>query len=55
MDDRGSMLGRGKHFCSSPPSSDRLWGPSSFLSNRYRVLFPGDKATGAWSWPFNSI
>jgi hypothetical protein len=30
---------------------DRLWDPPSLQSNWYRGLFPGDKVTGAWSWP----
>jgi len=43
--------GRGWEFFSWPLHSDRLWGPPSFLSNRYRVLFPWDEAAGAWNWP----
>jgi len=40
LDDRGSIPGRGRELFSSPPLSDRLWGPPSFLSYRHRGLFP---------------
>jgi len=30
----------GWEFFSSPPRPERLWGPSSLLSNAYRTLFP---------------
>jgi hypothetical protein len=32
----GWSTGRGWEFFSSPPRPDRLWGPSSFLSNGYQ-------------------
>jgi hypothetical protein len=35
----GSSPGRGWEFFSSPPRPDRLWSPSSLLSNGYQ-LFP---------------
>jgi hypothetical protein len=39
----------------SPRRPDRIWGPSSFLSNGYRwEAFPGGNAAGAWSWPLTS-
>jgi hypothetical protein len=40
LEDRGSIPGRGKRFFSSPQRPDRLWGPSSLLSNGYRGLSP---------------
>jgi hypothetical protein len=36
----GSNPGRGWEFFSSPPRPDRLWGPSSLLSNGYQGFFP---------------
>jgi hypothetical protein len=36
----GSIPGRGREFFSSPPPPERLWIPSSLLSNGYRGLFP---------------
>jgi hypothetical protein len=33
-------------FFSSPPRSERLWGPPSLLFNGYRGLFSGGKAAG---------
>jgi hypothetical protein len=35
---------RQKGFFSTPHSSDRLWGPSSLLSNVYGQLFTRDKS-----------
>jgi hypothetical protein len=35
-----SSPGRGWEFLSSPPCPDRLWGPTSLLSNGYQGLFP---------------
>jgi hypothetical protein len=40
LDDRGSIPGRDKKYFSTPQRPDRLWVPSSLLSNRYRALFP---------------
>jgi hypothetical protein len=40
LDDRGSIPGRGWEFFSKPPRPERLWGPSSLLSNGYQGLFP---------------
>jgi hypothetical protein len=37
---QGLIPGRDKRFFSSPQHPDRLWGPSSDLSNGYRGLFP---------------
>jgi len=34
----GSSPVRGWEFFSSPPRPDRLWGPSSILTNGYRGL-----------------
>jgi len=44
---RGSNPDGGDVFRTRP---DRLWGPSSFLCDGYRV-FPGGEAAGAWRWP----
>jgi hypothetical protein len=58
MDDRGSRVrfpAGGWEFFSSPPRPERLWGPSSLLSNGYQGLFPGGKAAGAWGGPLTSI
>jgi hypothetical protein len=42
LDNRGSILGRGRNFFSSPPRLDLLWGTPSLLSNRHQgVLSPG--------------
>jgi hypothetical protein len=46
LGDRGSIPGR--DLSSSPLHPDRLWGPQSLTSNRYRGLFPAaGKAVGA--------
>jgi len=37
---------RGRRLFSSPPRSDRLWGPVPEGGS-----LPGGKAAGAWSWP----
>jgi hypothetical protein len=39
-DDQGSIPGGGWEFFSSPPLSDRFWGPPNLLSNGYQGLFP---------------
>jgi hypothetical protein len=44
LDDRGSRV-RFPAF-SSPPRPERLWGPSSLLSNGYQGLFLGEKRPG---------
>jgi hypothetical protein len=36
LDDRGSILDRGRGFFFYPIRPDRLWGPPSLLSNGYR-------------------
>jgi hypothetical protein len=46
----GSSTGRGWEFLPSPPCSERLWGPSSLLSNGHQVLLPG-----VWIWPLTPI
>jgi hypothetical protein len=51
----GSNHGRRWEIFSSPPRPDRLWDPTSQLSNGYQGLIPWGKATGAWSWPVNSF
>jgi hypothetical protein len=38
-----SILGTARFFF-PPQCPDRLWGPASLLSNRYRGSFPGGKA-----------
>lgn len=43
MRDWGSIPSSGNMFLSSIQRSDRLWGPSSFLTNGYRGVFPKDK------------
>jgi len=55
LDDRGSVLSKGREFFFSPPRPDRLWGPPGLPSNEKQVLFPGSKAAAAWSWPLTSI
>ena len=42
---RVSNPGRDKRFLTSPKRPDRLWGPHSFLSDRFPGYFPGVK------WP----
>jgi hypothetical protein len=42
----GSSPGRGWEFLSSPPRSDRLWGPHSLLSDGTRGCFAGVKRPG---------
>jgi len=34
---------------------DRLWGPPNLLINGFMCSFSGNKAAGAWSWPFAFI
>jgi hypothetical protein len=40
LDDRVSILGKGKGFFHSPPCPDRLWGLPSLVSKGYRGPFP---------------
>jgi hypothetical protein len=47
---RGSI-----RFLSSPQRLDRLWGPTSLLSDGYGGSFSGGKVAGTWSWPLTSI
>jgi hypothetical protein len=55
LDGAGSNPGRGKIFFFTPQHPYRIWGPPSLLSIGYDGYFPGDKMTGAWSWPHNSV
>jgi hypothetical protein len=45
--ERDSVPGTEKRFFSSPQRPNGLWGPTSLLYNRNRVLFPLAKAAGA--------
>jgi hypothetical protein len=36
----GSISGGGWEFFFSPPHPERIWGPTSFLSNGYQGFFP---------------
>jgi hypothetical protein len=47
LDYRGSIPGSGKASFSIPQRPDQLCGPPSHLSNGYRSLLPGGKATEA--------
>jgi hypothetical protein len=40
LDGQGSIPDKGKKFVFIPQSPDRLWGPPSLLSNRYRGILP---------------
>jgi hypothetical protein len=40
LDVSGYILGRGKRIFYAPHSLDRIWSPSSHLSNGYWGLFP---------------
>jgi len=51
----GSRHGRGWEFFSSPPRLDRLWGPSSLLSNEYQGRVSWCKAAGAWNRQISSF
>jgi len=42
-------------FFLSPLRPDRFWGLHSFLFSGYQGLFPGNKAAGAWNWPFTFV
>jgi hypothetical protein len=50
----GSNPGRGWKFFFSPPRPSSGAHPASYLMGT-RGSFPGVKATGAWSWPLDSI
>jgi hypothetical protein len=56
LGDRGvrALVPVGWRIFSSPRRQDRLWSSPNLLSNLYRALFRGGKATGAWSWPLTS-
>jgi hypothetical protein len=43
LDDRGSILGRGKEFFPYPLCPDQLWGPPSLLPNMYQWVLPRGK------------
>jgi hypothetical protein len=47
---RGSILGRGRAFFSSPPCTYRLWGPPTSYQMYTGDSFPEYKVAGAWSW-----
>jgi hypothetical protein len=55
LDSRGSIPGRGKKFFFMTQRPDRLWGPSSLLSNGYRGSYHRGKATEALSSPITSF
>jgi hypothetical protein len=42
-------------FFSPPPHPDRLWGPSSPLSDGYWGSYHEGKAAGVWSWAHTSL
>jgi hypothetical protein len=47
LDGLGSILGRNQRFLSTTQRPDRLWGPFSVQSKRYRGFLSGGKGTGA--------
>jgi hypothetical protein len=55
MDDRGSILGRGREFSSSPPRPDRSGAHPASHSMDFWVSFSGGKEAGAWNLPLTSI
>jgi hypothetical protein len=57
LGDRGSIPGRGWELFSSPPGSDRFWGPPSLLSNGYGggPLSPGVREREANHSPLSSV
>jgi hypothetical protein len=55
LDDRGSILGRGWEFFSSPPHPDRFWAHPASYPMGTGCSFPRGKGAGARSWLLTSI